>query len=92
MALGASRAAGTAAEEGGAIEAAAGAAGTTSGAAGAAAGAATGSAGPGAADSGAGSVTLQTRVRELKDYTTICCSAPSEVSHGRVQGVGDDID
>ncbi|KAG1656132.1 hypothetical protein FOA52_005164 [Chlamydomonas sp. UWO 241] len=24
------------------------------------------------------SVTLQARVRELKDYTTICCSAPSE--------------
>ena len=86
-AQGASRAAGTAAEEGGATDAAAGAAGTTSGAAGAAAGAATGSAGAGAAEGGAEgaeSVTLQVRVRELKDYTTICCSAPSEVSYYRV--------
>lgn len=94
-ARGASRAAGTAAEEGGATDAAAGAAGTTSGAAGAAAGAVGGSAGAGAADGGAEgaeSVTLQVRVRELKDYTTICCSAPSEVSHGWVQGEGNYID
>jgi len=29
---------------------------------------------------------LQTRLRELKDYTTICCSAPSEVHDEHEEG------
>jgi aspartate/methionine/tyrosine aminotransferase len=35
--------------------------------------------GSGSGSGTAPTVTLQARVRELKDYTTICCSAPSEV-------------